>query len=400
MKKRIILILIAGTVILSGAAGFGGAYLAGFLSGGPAAPAVVYENYEHSQQTGPSGGPAIGDDAQDAGPDVFSASNANVENTDSGNPWISSAVKKNEPAELSVPEIAAKVSNTVVEIYTESVVSGGRMRQFVTEGAGSGVLITSDGYIVTNNHVIEGSRKITVHLSSGVEYDAVLVGRDIETDLAVIKIEAKNLPSATWGDSDSLSVGELAVAIGNPLGKLGGTVTEGIISALSRKIEIDGQMMTLLQTTAAVNPGNSGGGLFDCYGGLIGVVNAKSSGADIEGIGFAIPANLAKGVAEDLVRHGYVPGRIDFGAALVDVLDPMTAMMYRVSATGVYVLQAEPDGALMSGDRIISINGKTIECSADVSALLDAAKVGDVLKITVARNGSTLSVEHVLKQLV
>ena len=397
MKNRVIGLLVAVTVILSGAAGFGGAYLAGFLSGGPPA---AYEDYEYARPPGQANAPVEQDETPGAGPDLFSAANANVDNMDGGNSWVSSASIKTAPTELTVPEIAAKTSNTVVEIYTEAVVGGGRMRQFVTEGAGSGVLITSDGYIVTNNHVIEGARKITVHLSSGVEYDAVLIGRDVETDLAVIKIEAKNLPSAKWGDSNSLSVGELAVAIGNPLGKLGGTVTEGIISALSRNIEIDGQMMTLLQTSAAVNPGNSGGGLFDCYGELIGIVNAKSSGADIEGIGFAIPANLAKGVAEDLIRHGYVPGRIDFGAALIDVLDPMTAMMYRVSTTGVYVSQAEPDSALKAGDRIISINGHEIGSSADISALLDASEVGDVLKITVSRNGSTLSVEHILKQLV
>lgn len=397
MKNRVIGLLVAVTVILSGAAGFGGAYLAGFLSGGPPA---AYEDYEYARPPGQANAPVEQDETPGAGPDLFSAANANVDNMDGGNSWVSSASIKTAPTELTVPEIAAKTSNTVVEIYTEAVVGGGRMRQFVTEGAGSGVLITSDGYIVTNNHVIEGARKITVHLSSGVEYDAVLIGRDVETDLAVIKIEAKNLPSAKWGDSNSLSVGELAVAIGNPLGKLGGTVTEGIISALSRNIEIDGQMMTLLQTSAAVNPGNSGGGLFDCYGELIGIVNAKSSGADIEGIGFAIPANLAKGVAEDLIRHGYVPGRIDFGAALIDVLDPMTAMMYRVSTTGVYVSQAEPDSALKAGDRIISINGQEIGSSADISALLDASEVGDVLKITVSRNGSTLSVEHILKQLV
>ena len=397
MKNRLIGLLMALTVILSGAAGFGGARIAGLLPGGTQA---AYEDYEYAQPSVPPDAPVFDDVTPGDVPDASSASNANVNNMDIGDAWASAASKTTAPAELTVPEIAAKTANTVVEIYTESVVNSGRMRQFVTEGAGSGVLITSDGYIVTNNHVIEGSRKITVHLRSGVEYAAVLIGRDSETDLAVIKIEAKNLPFATWGDSNSLSVGELAVAIGNPLGKLGGTVTEGIISALSRNIEIDGQMMTLLQTSAAVNPGNSGGGLFDCYGELVGIVNAKSSGADIEGIGFAIPANLAKGVADNLILHGYVPGRIDFGATLIDVLDPMTAMMYRLSATGVYVSRAEPDSALKPGDRIISIDGKEIGSSADVAAMLDTLKVGDVLKITVSRNGSALTVEHVLKQYV
>jgi len=395
MKNRFIGLLMAVTIILSGAAGFGGAYLAWFLSNEPAA--------SYGNDNAPSGINAAVDSSDNSmgrNSDVLSASTADADKTDGENSWLSSALRKATLVGLTVPEIAAITSNTVVEIYTESVVNSGRMRQFVTEGAGSGVIITADGYIVTNNHVIEGSRKITVHLSNGVEYDAVLVGRDSATDLAVIKIEENGLPFAIWGDSDSLSVGELAVAIGNPLGKLGGTVTEGVISALSRNIEIDGQMMTLLQTSAAVNPGNSGGGLFNCYGELIGIVNAKSSGSDIEGIGFAIPANLANVISDDLIRYGYVPGRIDFGVTLVDVLDPMTAMMYRLSTTGVYVSQTEPDSALQSGDRIISINGAAIESSADVSAILEKHEVGDVLKITVSRNGAAISIEHTLKQLV
>ena len=395
MKNRFIRLLMAVTIILSGAAGFGGAYLAGFLSNEPTAS---YEN--DNTPSGINAAVDSGDNSTGRNSDVLSASAVDTDKTDGENSWLSSALKKATLDGLTIPEIAAITSNTVVEIYTESVVNSGRMRQFVTEGAGSGVIITADGYIVTNNHVIEGSRKITVHLSNGVEYDAVLVGRDSATDLAVIKIEEKGLPFAIWGDSDSLSVGELAVAIGNPLGKLGGTVTEGVISALSRNIEIDGQMMTLLQTSAAVNPGNSGGGLFNCYGELIGIVNAKSSGSDIEGIGFAIPANLAKVISGDLISYGYVPGRIDFGVTLVDVLDPMTAMMYRLSTTGVYVSQTEPGSALQSGDRIISINGAAIESSADVSAILEKHDVGDVLKITVSRNGDTISVEHTLKQLV
>ena len=400
MKKSIVALLMVITIVLSGAAGFGGAYLSGFLSGGPP---TYQDNYETSPASGSIG--ASGDNERPAGNQDTPPVTADVdiganESSGSGSSWFSSAIMKTAPKQLTVSEIAAATSGTVVEIYTESVVNSGRMRQFVTEGAGSGVIISPDGYIVTNNHVIEGSRKITVHLSNGVEYDAVLIGRDSATDLAVIKIDASGLPSATWGDSDSLSVGEPAVAIGNPLGKLGGTVTEGVISALSRNIEIDGQMMTLLQTSAAVNPGNSGGGLFNCYGELIGVVNAKSSGSDIEGIGFAIPANLAKVISGDLTRYGYVPGRIDFGVVLVDVLDPMTAMMYRVSTTGVYVSQTEPDSALQSGDRIISINGKSIESSADVNALLQEHEVGDVLKIAVSRNGATVTVEHHLKQLV
>src|SRR5699024_342301 len=150
-------------------------------------------------------------------------------------------------------------------------------QQYVSSGAGSGVILTQDGYIVTNHHVIEDANSITVRTRSGDEYNASLVGSDEQSDLAVLKIDATGLTPAVLGDSTTLEVGELAIAIGNPLGELGGSVTSGIISALDREMTIDGQTMTLLQTDAAVNPGNSGGGLFNANGDLIGIVNAKSS---------------------------------------------------------------------------------------------------------------------------
>jgi len=362
MKRQFAALLLVITVLLSGVAGFGGVYLANNFASSPV------NTYEYS-------------------------SVSEVETL-----LTSTVGSASESMELTIPEIAALAANSIVEIYTEAVVNSGRMGQFVTEGAGSGVIISADGYIVTNNHVIEGSRKITVRLSSGQDYEAALIGRDSKTDIAVLKINATQLQPAVYGDSDKLVVGELAVAIGNPLGELGGTVTEGIISALSRNIDIDNHMMNLLQTSAAVNPGNSGGGLFNGRGELIGVVNAKSSGSDIEGIGFAIPANLVKSIAGSLVQYGYVPGRIDFGATLVDILDARTAMMYRVQTAGVYVSQADSDSPLISGDRIISIDGKTIQSTADVNELLDAHKVGDVLSISVGRNGSATTVKLTLKQ--
>jgi len=392
MKNRYLGLLLALTIFFSGAAGFGGAYLMGILNS--SAPEYYQETTSYSVSSVP-----VLDRAPTAAPAEYYF--ASLEEQPEGPAELSllnadSAAPAQE--ELTIPQIAAAASNTVVEIYTESVSRSGRMGQFVTEGAGSGVIISADGYIVTNNHVIEGSRKITVRLSNGKDFDATLVGRDSKTDLAVLRINATGLKSATLGDSDKLVVGQLAVAIGNPLGKLGGTVSEGIISALSRNIEIDGHMMDLLQTTAAVNPGNSGGGLFNSYGELVGIVNAKSSGADIEGIGFAIPVNLARTITEAIIGHGFVPGRIDFGATLVDVPDTMTAMMYRVSATGVYVSQADPDSALKPGDRIISIDGTEVKSAADVASLLDLYGVGDALSIVVARGGSAGTVEHVLKQ--
>jgi len=401
-RKSTVAMLVIMTILLSGAAGFSGIYIAGIVTRVTSALPVTSAPSETNEE-------------------IYSSALTNDFNFDSGqlggyiddyftsldkesvSSIESSLLNKNTGAttgkQLTIPEIAALNSKSVVEIYTESVVSSGRMRQFVTEGAGSGVIVSADGYIITNNHVIEGSRKITVRLSNGGDFEATLIGRDSKTDIAIIKISTSGLQPAVYGNSDLIVVGELAVAIGNPLGQLGGTVTDGIISALSRNIEIDGNMMTLLQTSAAVNPGNSGGGLFNCYGELIGVVNAKSSGSDIEGIGFAIPANLAKDIAQSLITYGYVPGRIDFGATLVDVLDPMTAMLYRLQSTGVYVSQAGEDSQLQSGDRIASINGKEVKSIADINGLLETYKVGDVLSIGIVRSGQTMTVKHTLKQL-
>ncbi|MBQ0079432.1 MAG: trypsin-like peptidase domain-containing protein, partial [Eubacterium sp.] len=196
-------------------------------------------------------------------------------------------------AAMSISQITEKTQKSVVEIRTESVASDSWMREYVTQGAGSGVIISSDGYIMTNNHVIDGARKITVTTIDEKSYSAKLVGTDPRNDVAVLKIKAEGLEAATYGNSDQLQVGDLAVAIGNPLGELGGTVTSGIISSLDRQLSIDGKSMNLLQTDASINPGNSGGGLFNDDGQLIGLVVAKSSGSDVEGLGFAIPINTA-----------------------------------------------------------------------------------------------------------
>ena len=392
MKKRTVALLVVLTIVLSGAAGFGGAYLVNILD---ASPQAYQENVSSTKQI----------DIYDfdkgqlnAFLDNYFTSTKRSDMPPNGVMTLNNTNDEKNTKQLTVPEIAAITANSVVEIYTELVVGSGRMRQFVTEGAGSGVIVTADGYVVTNNHVIEGARKITVRLSGGADHEAELIGRDEKTDLAVIKINATGLQPVVYGDSDKLVAGELAVAVGNPLGKLGGSVTEGIISALSRNIEIDGHMMTLLQTSAAVNPGNSGGGLFNCHGELIGVVNAKSSGSDIEGIGFAIPVNLAKSIAESLIKYGYIPGRIDFNATLVDILDPMTAMLNRVQTMGVYVSQAGIDSELQPGDYIVSIDGKEISSTADINELLDSHEVGDVLSIVVSRNRSVITVNHTLIQ--
>ena len=295
----------------------------------------------------------------------------------------------------TIKSVVDQCANSVVEIQTESVTNGSNpFQQYVSSGAGSGVILTQDGYIVTNHHVIEDANSITVRTRSGDEYNASLVGSDEQSDLAVLKIDATGLTPAVLGDSTTLEVGDLAIAIGNPLGELGGSVTSGIISALDREMTIDGQTMTLLQTDAAVNPGNSGGGLFNANGDLIGIVNAKSSGENVEGIGFAIPISTASDIIDELIANGEVTSRPTLGVSLYNVEDEMTASQLGVDSTGVYIVQIVDGGAadnagLRSGDRIVSVDGSEVSSASDVRAALNKHKIGESISITVERNGQT-----------
>ena len=302
----------------------------------------------------------------------------------------------------TIKSVVEQCANSVVEIQTESVTNGSNpFQQYVSSGAGSGVILTQDGYIVTNHHVIEDANSFTVRTRSGDEYNASLVGFDEQSDLAVLKIDATGLTPAVLGDSTTLEVGDLAIAIGNPLGELGGSVTSGIISALDREMTIDGQTMTLLQTDAAVNPGNSGGGLFNANGDLIGIVNAKSSGENVEGIGFAIPISTATDIIDELIANGEVTSRPTLGVSLYNVEDEMTASQLGVDSTGVYIVQIVDGGAadnagLRSGDRIVSVDGSEVSSASDVRAALNKHKIGESISITVERNGQTLDFDVAL----
>ena len=293
---------------------------------------------------------------------------------------------------MTVGQVADTAKDSVVEITTEAVATGSFMMQYVTQGAGSGVILTADGYIVTNNHVINGATSISVRTTDGKSYDAKIVGADEKSDLAVIKIDASGLTPAMFGDFSECKVGDTVVAIGNPLGELGGTVTDGIISALDRQITIDGNIMTLIQTNTAINPGNSGGGLFNTSGQLIGIVNAKSAGSDVEGLGFAIPVSAAQSVINDLIEHGYVTGRIDTGIEVIAINDFQTAMYYRVSEAGLYVYSVTNDSkaaqaGFKPGDLIKSIDGKAITTEEEYEELIDSHAVGDTLSVIVSRGG-------------
>lgn len=202
---------------------------------------------------------------------------------------------------LTTSQVVELVEDSVVEIRTEILSSGSNSSESLTEGAGSGVVLKQDGYIVTNAHVIDDAKNIKVKLHNGDEYAANLVGKDEKEDIAVIKINANGLTPITFGDSQELKVGERVIVIGNPLGTLGGSVTDGIISAINRTLNINGEDMTLLQTNAEINHGNSGGGMFGEKGQFVGLVVAKSTGMNLEGLGFAIPSNTVKDVVNKLM---------------------------------------------------------------------------------------------------
>ena len=308
---------------------------------------------------------------------------------------------------LNTEQVADLVSPSVVVITTEQVVYSQWSwygQNQVESGAGSGVIISSDGYILTCAHVVDGASTITVTIGDK-DYTATLVGEDTTSDIAVIKIDADGLTPATVGNSDSLKVGQNVMAVGNPLGELGGTVTGGMISALNRSVTIQGSSsvntMSLIQMDASVSPGNSGGGLFNMNGELVGIVNAKSSSSDAEGLGFAIPINDAIKVAQELLENGYVTGRPYLGITYLAVTDAQTASQLGVNAYGVYVVEVVKGGpaekaGLQAGDRIVSVDGTEIASKDDLGTLMQKHAAGDTLSITIAREGQMQTVNVTL----
>ncbi|MDD2534373.1 MAG: trypsin-like peptidase domain-containing protein [Eubacteriales bacterium] len=386
MFNRSLAVFASATIVVSGALGFGGGYVASQYF--PASTAVQ----------------AVGQASDLSVTSATAATDQSGIYSENGNAVAAQSLVNNPAGTaLSVAEIAQLASPAVVEIRTEVKVSGLRSSEYIAEGAGSGVIIGSDGLIMTNNHVIEGASKMTVRLKDGQTFEATLLGTDSVTDVALIKIAATGLPTAQLGDSDQLQVGDLAVAIGNPLGELGGTVTDGIISALDREISLDNVTMNLLQTNAAINPGNSGGGLFDESGKLIGLVVAKSSGTGVEGLGFAIPVNDVKTIINDLERYGAVQGRVKLGVTLLDINSEELVQMYRVTEMGVYILKVDEAGnaargGLQSGDRIVTIDDQTIASSEDVRNLLKDQTVTSTLRFSITRDGQLLTLEIALQE--
>lgn len=279
-------------------------------------------------------------------------------------------------------------------------------------GTGTGIVMTEDGYIVTNAHVVYTdeynageAKEVSVLFSDEKEYDAKIIAFDVETDLAVLKIDASGFTPATFGNSDELRVGEIVIAVGNPLGfELFGSVTSGIVSALNRQISINEKNMTLIQTDAAINSGNSGGPLLNSCGQVIGINSAKMSSsygtASVEGLGFAIPINDAKAIIDDLISKGYVSGRPQIGVSTVDITE--TYSSYLGLPMGVYVRMVAEGGAaeeagIKEGDVIIGINDEAIATADELNNIKNQFKAGDTVTLKIYRNGQDLDFSLVLQ---
>ena len=283
------------------------------------------------------------------------------------------------------------------EIYEKNIPSVVSVSCTLSSGSasGTGVILSSQGYIVTNAHVIEGARSIRVLLTDGRELDASLVGTDAVSDLAVLRIQADGLICAQFGDSDTLRVGDSVAAIGDPLGvDLRGTMTDGIVSAINRDVSINGRTMNLIQTNAALNSGNSGGPLINCYGLVVGIntmkISAFTDQAGVEGLGFAIPSTTVKEVVEQIMDYGYVPGRPTLGITC-EALSRFYQHFYRLPA-GLYINQVDVGGAawnagLQAGDILVSLDGEALSGTDDLNRILGSHAVGDEVSLYIYRAG-------------
>ena len=294
---------------------------------------------------------------------------------------------------LAVTNVRGEV-RSFQDIYRENIPAIVSVRAMGTLGYswGTGVVMTADGYVITNAHVIQGYSRAEVAFQDGTAYEALLVGKDTPSDLAVLKIDCDGLTPAVFGDSESLEVGDTVLAIGNPLGEeLWGTMTDGIISAINRDVHVDGYTMSLLQTTAALNEGNSGGALINEYGQVVGITNLKMGAENslVEGLGFAIPTATVKAVVDQLIAHGAVTGRPTMGitvttitAARAEALDiPQGARVESVEPGG------PAFGVLQPGDVIVEANGEAVSSTDDLLTVKSNLAAGDGLTLTLWRSG-------------
>lgn len=300
--------------------------------------------------------------------------------------------------DYSVAEVAELASPAVVAIGTKSMQETVFGIQTVM-AAGSGVIISSDGYIVTNNHVVSGSKETTVTLASGVEHSATIIGTDPTTDLAVIKIDDDvNVPFLTFGNAEDMNVGETVVAIGNPLGEFEGTVTDGVISGKNRNITVeDTPMLGLIQTNAAINSGNSGGALLNLKGEVIGINSAKTSAVGVEGIAFAIPSETVIPTIEQLIEYGQVK-RPMLGITGQSVPSNNYGLPQGVMVTAVNEGSASDRAGVQRSDIITAVNGNAVSSVNDINAYKAQMNVGDTMVLDIYRDGQELTLEVVLEE--
>ena len=314
---------------------------------------------------------------------------------------------------MEIPDIADKVGPAVVGVINKTTYANSFPYSYygfapdgtqteIEQGSGSGILISADGYVVTNHHVVEGATSLSVILSTGTEYTATLIGSDERTDLALLKIEGDSFPYATFGDSNALRVGELCVAIGNPLGQeLAGTVTVGYISALNRSVTIDNKTLTLIQTDAAINPGNSGGALVNQYGQVIGINTAKISSSNLEGLGFAIPTAEATPILSDLMQSGYVKGRPVIGISGSAITAQQAKRYGLVEGVYVYSMSAGSPANLSGikvGDIITECNGTKVKTVDELNNIKNQYKPGDTINLKVYRGGQNVDIALILAE--
>lgn len=311
-------------------------------------------------------------------------------------------VKKVDGQTLMSPaEVYASTVNSVVSINCSAVSTNIFGQQTESASSGSGFIYTADGYIVTNQHVVANASSINVTLYNGDTYPATLVGSDSDYDVAVLKIDAKDLPAVTLGSSTDVNVGDTVMAIGNPLGELTFSMSQGIVSCVNRAINVEGTPFNMIQVDASINPGNSGGPLMNLYGEVVGIVSAKySSYADttVEGLGFAIPINDVQSIIKDIIENGSV-GNKAYMAITAGTMTQQMAAQYKINATeGVFVYSVEDGGAgdkagLKLGDVITKLNDTQITSMEDLSASKKGFKAGDTVTLTVLRDGKEITTQ-------
>lgn len=339
---------------------------------------------------------AADDSSEDASSivDIFSLQQTTIPRYTAYDPSLKLEILADHGQELTAQKVYAKVNPATVLVVAQTGESA---------SIGTGVIMTEDGYVITNAHVISGGESCWVMLAGGWDYDAELVGFDADQDIAVLKlVDAEGLPTVEFGDSELAEVGDQVYAIGNPLGvELRGTMTEGIISAINRNVELEGRTLNVLQTTAALNNGNSGGPLINRYGQVIGINTLKMSGtgapdeATVEGLGFALPISSAYFVINDIIASGEYHGTPTLGI-MVSAMETDNGDSL-VMAISVSEGSSAEEAGVLPGDIILAVDGRSVQTAAELMAIRRGHAVGDTMTLTLLRDGNSFDVDVVLR---